>query len=278
MLPSLGVALTETGRPEETDALLSDAVKHSRAAGSERDALRATIQLLSNRVYRSPTDTEIEAAIIEAEQALETFDALADDVGQAETTIALEYLEFTLGQMVRSHEWAHRALRHGLAASSFRESAQAAADIVGTAALGPVPFGQLAAMAKERLFALDEPISASAGHALAVVSGVAAGDEAARLDHEQRWHEVVDRHGLSWLGAAQALIIAGVETSAGNPRRPSGDCMTRGTHCRPWATSGGSRPWTASCARPLPHRTNRSGSSAWLTYSTPPRRCSIARS
>src|SRR5204862_2931664 len=37
----------------------------ARAAGSERDALRATIQLLYSRIYRSPTEAEIESAVVE---------------------------------------------------------------------------------------------------------------------------------------------------------------------------------------------------------------------
>ena len=102
LLPNLGVALTETGRPAETELLLADAVAESRAAGSERDALRATIQLLSNRVYRSPTDGEIDGAVNEAERAIDALAAMGDDVGVAEAAIALEYLEFLRGRVARS--------------------------------------------------------------------------------------------------------------------------------------------------------------------------------
>jgi class 3 adenylate cyclase/tetratricopeptide (TPR) repeat protein len=217
LLPNLGVALTETGRPEETERLLADAVEHGRAAGSERDALRATIQLLSNRVYRSPTDAEIDAAIAQAERAVDTLDAMADDVGVAEAAIALEYLEFMRGRIARAHEWTYRALRHGLAAGRLRESTQAAADVVLYATMGPLPFGRFAETAEERLFPFDEPISTSAGHALMVIGALAAGDEAGFLEHEQRWRVVVERHGLGWLGATHALVIGGVETSTGNP-------------------------------------------------------------
>jgi len=217
LLPNLGVALTETGRPGETELLLADAAGQSRAAGSERDALRATIQLLSNRVYRSPTDREIDAAVSEAERAVDTLDAMADDVGIAEAAIALEYLEFLRGRMARSHEWAFRALRHGLAAGRLRESTQAAADFVGTAAYGPLAFSRFADTAERRLFCLDEPISGSAGHALLMMGSLAAADEAGFREHEQRWREVVERHGLGWLGATHALVIASVETSTGNP-------------------------------------------------------------
>ena len=90
---------------------------------------------------------------------------MADDVGVAEAAIALEYLEFLRGQMARSHEWAFRALRHGLAAGRLRESTQAAADFVATATYGPLAFSRFAETAESRLFCFDEPISGSAGHA-----------------------------------------------------------------------------------------------------------------
>ena len=217
MLPNLGVALSETGRPEEAEALLTEAVDSSRASGSERNALRATIQLLSNRVYRSPSEAEIDVAIAEAERAFDTLGAMGDDVGLAEAAIALEYLEFMRGRVARASEWTHRALRLGLAAGRVRESTQAVADIVYYASIGPLPFDRFAETADQRLFCFDEPISASAGHALMAAASLAAGDETGFLEHERRWHGVVDSRGLSWLGAIQALVIAGVETWVGKP-------------------------------------------------------------
>lgn len=219
LLPNLGVALTETGRPEETETVLSKAVEQSRAAGSERDALRATIQLLSNRVYRSPTEAEIDAAVTEAEAAVDAFNLLDDDIGLAEAAIALEYLEFLRGSSARSHEWTLRALRHGLASGRFRESAQASADVVGTAVFGPLPFDRFAALADERLFSLDGPIPESAGHAMTAIGSLAAGDGLGFGEHERRWRDVIDRNGLSWLGAAHGLVMAGVEIRVGNVER-----------------------------------------------------------
>ncbi len=216
LLPNLGVALSETGRPDETEALLSKAVEDSRAAGSERDALRATIQLVSNRVYRSPTEVEIGAGIAEAELAVDTLHALGDDLGLAEAAIALEYLEFMRGRVARSHEWTYRALRHGLAAGRMREATQAAADVVGSASFGPLAFDRFAAEAEEHLFPLGEPISASAGHALMALGSLAAGDEPGFRAHERQWKEVIDRNGLSWLGATHALVIGSVEISTGD--------------------------------------------------------------
>jgi len=216
ILPNLGVTLTETGRPAETEVLLARAVEQARAAGSERDALRATIQLLSNRIYRSPTDTEIESAVVEAQAAVDVLETLGDDVGLAEAAIALEYLEWMAGRVARAHEWTFRALRHALAAGRPREAAQAAAHIVYFAVLGPLPFDRFAAMAEEQLFPYEAPISSCAGHALLALSSLGAGDEPGFREHESRWQEVVDRHGLAWLAAVHAVVIAGVEIGVGN--------------------------------------------------------------
>lgn len=216
MLPNLGVALTETGHAEETEVLLSEAIGLGRAAGSERDALRATIQLLSNRIYRSSTDAEIDVAVEEAEAAAGALEALGDDAGLAEAAIALEYLEFMRGSIAASHAWTLQALRHALVAGRPREAVQAAADVVGTALFGPLPFDRFRAVA-EGLFPLDEPASGCAGHALLALAALASGDTGGFDEHERRRRELADRNGLTWLGATHGLQIATVETWIGRP-------------------------------------------------------------
>ena len=84
--------------------------------------------------------------------------------------------------------------------------------------LGPVPFDRFAQIANERVFPLDDPIAACAGHCLLAVAALAAGDQPEFAAHERRWRETVDLHGLGWLGAAQALLVADVETASGHPR------------------------------------------------------------
>ena len=215
-MPNLAVALTETGRPEETEALLAKSVEQGRASGSERDVLRAKIQLLSNLVYRSPSTAEIDRAIGEAERAVRSLDELGDDVGLAEAAITLDYLETMRGRIARAGEWALRALRHGLATGRIREATQGAADSVVFAVLGPTPFPSVAVMAEDELLTLGGPMAESAGHALLAAASLAAGDSARALEHERRWREVIDRNGLGWLGATQAIPIAIVETWCGN--------------------------------------------------------------
>jgi class 3 adenylate cyclase/tetratricopeptide (TPR) repeat protein len=214
LVPNLGAALADSGKTEEADKLLTEGVERARAAGSERDALRAAVQLLVNRIYRSPTEAEIESAAVEARAAAHAFEALGDEVGLAEAALAISYLEETRGRTAEARLWVSDAFRHALAAGHPREAAQAAGDLLGLAIMGPLPFGRFAAEA-EGLLSLGEPISGSVGHALLAVAALAVGDDPGFGEHEERWRDVLDRHGLPWCAATHGLWIASVETSVG---------------------------------------------------------------
>jgi len=216
ILPNLGVALAETGRHAEADVLLTDAVERARAIGSERDALRATIQLLSNRIFRSPTATEVASAIEEARDAATVFESSGDEVGLAEAAITLEYLEFMRGSAAAQHEWSLLGLGYALAAGRPREASQAAADVLWSATIGPLAFDRFGAEAEASLLPFDEPLSRSTGFAMMALGALGASDEAGFREHEREWREVINHHGLTWLGAAHGLVIAGAEIWAGD--------------------------------------------------------------
>jgi class 3 adenylate cyclase len=216
LLPNLAVALTETGRPEETEVLLTKSLEQSRVEGSERDVLRAKVQLLANLVYRSPSDVEIDHAVAEAEEAARVLEVLGDEVGLAEVAIALDYLEFMRGRLARAGDWALRGLRYGLATGRIREATQGAADSVGFAVLGPTPFPSVAAVAEDEILVIGGPVAESAGYALLAAASLASGDGARYLETERRWREIIDRNGLGWLGATQAIPIAIMESWCGN--------------------------------------------------------------
>jgi class 3 adenylate cyclase len=215
LLPNLGVALTETGRPEETEALLATTVEQARSTGSEAAALRARIQLLANRVYRSPTQSEIEASAAEAHQAAEALRALGDEVGLAEAAIAIEYLGWMRGDLEEHRVWGMMAVRHGLASGRPREAAQGVADAVLATAYGRVPFDRFPEIAGEFEAIADHPYTASASAALRAMAALGAGDDETLDRQELAWREVLERHGLSWLAAAQALVMAALETWTG---------------------------------------------------------------
>jgi class 3 adenylate cyclase len=217
LLPNLGVALTETGRPGETESLLTKAIEQARAAGSEREALRALVQLQSNRVYRSPTEAEIETALLETRAAADALREMGDEVGVAEAAIAIEYLEWMLGRAAEARAWTLRGLECALLAKRTREAAQAAADLVWFAVVGPLPFDRFAELASKLPGAQDNEIRAVAADALRAVAALARGEASGFRQHEQRWREAIDRHGLSWLGATHQLAMGEVETSVGNP-------------------------------------------------------------
>ena len=216
LLPNLGVALTETGRPDETEALLVPAVERARSVGAEAAALRATIQLLANRVYRSPTQPEIETAATEAHAAEELLLPLGDDVGLAEAAIAIEYFGWMRGDLEEHRVWGLRAVRHGLAAGQPRAAAQGVADAVLATAFGRIPFDRFPEIATEFEAISDDPLTASASAALRAMSALAEGDDDRFQELQRAWRDGLDAHGLSWLAAAQGLVIAAVETWTGH--------------------------------------------------------------
>jgi class 3 adenylate cyclase len=219
ILPNLGVALSETGRPEETEALLAAAIEEARSAGSERDELRAQVQLLSNYVYRSPNESELRSAVEPAIHAARRLEELGDEVGLAEAAIAVEYLGWMLGDAELQHEWSTRGLEHAIAAGRQREAAQGAADLVLSAAFGPTPLDRCPRIADEIEALGPGPITESAALALRAVANLAVGDEGAFAETERRWHDLLERAGLPWLEAAYALTIAGIENWTGAHER-----------------------------------------------------------
>jgi hypothetical protein len=165
------------------------AIEQARAAGSEREALRALIQLQSNRVYRSPTKAEIETALLETRAASDALQKMADDVALAEAAIATEYLEWMLGRAAKAHTWTFRGLEHALLAKRTREAAQAAADFVWFAVVGPLPFDRFAEVASKLPGAQDNEIRAAAEEALRAIAALARGEESSFREHEERWRD-----------------------------------------------------------------------------------------
>jgi len=91
--------------------------------------------------------------------------------------------------------------------------------LVWSAVVGPLPFGRFAEVASKLPGAQDNEIRAVAADALRAVAALARGEESSFRQHEERWREAIDRHGLSWLGATHQLAMGEVETSVGNPEQ-----------------------------------------------------------
>lgn len=217
LVPYLGMTLAATGLPEEAELVLSEGVEQARSAGSERDALRTTVRLLANRIYRSPTDAEIESAAFGARAAVESFESMGDDAGVAETALALMEIEYMRGRLPETLQWTSKALRHALAAGRPREATEAAAMLLASAIEGPLPVDRFAVTAGELSNSKDDPISRATSRALLAAAALAVGDDSDFREQEREWREVIDRNGLSGLGAAQSIELAIAEIWAGNP-------------------------------------------------------------
>jgi class 3 adenylate cyclase len=217
LLPNLGVTLSETGRPSETDALLTRGIAQAQEAGLEREALRAIVQLQSNRVYRSPTEEEIHHALIDARTATDALSAMGDDVGCAEGAIAIEYLEMVLGHVAEAGTWALRGLVHALKVRHAREAAQAAADWVNDAIVGPLRVDRFSDVATALPIEEGSPVPEASREMLYAAAALALGDRDRSSEHEARWRGVIECNGLTWLGATHDLALAQLEFSIGRP-------------------------------------------------------------
>ena len=118
-------------------------------AGSERDALRATVQLLSGRIYGPPIETELESADVKARGRSRRSQRWDDGVGLAEAAIAVDNLAFMRVRLDEAHAVGRPkpcAMRSPPGAS--REATEAAGDLPGLTIVGPLPFDEFPAIAE----------------------------------------------------------------------------------------------------------------------------------
>ena len=143
---------------------------------------------------------------------------MGDDVGLAETALALMEIEYMRGRLPETLHWTSEALRCGLAAGRPHETTDAAVMLLVLVIVeGPLPVDRFAVTAEELLTANDDPIPRSTSHALLAASALFLGDDSGFREHERAWRKVIDRNGLSGLGAMHAVAVPTAQFCAGNP-------------------------------------------------------------
>jgi class 3 adenylate cyclase/tetratricopeptide (TPR) repeat protein len=218
ILPPLGVALMEVGRPHDAEALLADASEEASAHGAEAEGLRAEVQLVVARaVYEATTDTEIDAHLAALGRLRESLESFGDEAGLAEAWIAVEYLEFMRGHAGRMYDADRRAVDYALAAGRSREAIQASGDLLFSAVLGPMAFDEIRAAGMD-LARANDPIRRSTGLAAIVASDIAERSDRYVRD-ERAWVDEVERNGLAWLGAVHGVSLGVVDLAAGTFER-----------------------------------------------------------
>ena len=205
LLPDLGVALTEIGRPEEGARLLEGAVTAARSAALPAEALRATVQLLSTRIYLEPSETDLKQAQVAARATLAELEQIGDHQGLAQAWVLIEYLDEMQGEISGAAEACIRAIEHARTAGRLREQIQASGELpYHTYHRGAAPdsIEQLAI----RLGG-DDPIAEATSLTLRALAAALGGDVAAFREHDRAAAAARDSRGLDFLSAAHDSIL-----------------------------------------------------------------------
>src|SRR5436190_6602544 len=136
LLSDLATALTEVGELSQADSILVEAVEAARALGNERLEWRARLARASVQVWMGGSQ-EKSAAV--AEQAVDAFARLGDELGLARAWNLAALMSFWLGTTAVAEEaWGH-AIEHARRAESMREEALALWWLLVGIWIGPTP-------------------------------------------------------------------------------------------------------------------------------------------
>ena len=215
LLRDLGIALGQADLTR-ADAVLSEAVDGSRAAGDERLAARAGVRRLFVRLLR---DTEISqsAALDEAERYVEQFEAWGDDDGLAESLGLVGMIRFWQGKAADSELDLGRALGHARAVGDQRQEGEILRRLALVINQGPVP-------AEEGIRRVESIIAEGRGDRRVEIgaSRALADLEAMRGNFDEARRQIARAKALAGeLGDHVAL--AAVHRDAGNVEMRAGD-------------------------------------------------------
>ena len=136
LLPDLATALAEIGELSRADSILEEAIEDAHAARDERLEWRARLGRSSVYVSRGGS---FEEGLAVAEQAIEAFVRLGDDLGLARAWNLVALYRFWLGTTAAAeHAW-QSALQHAGRARSPGEEAQALSWLLIGTWYGPTP-------------------------------------------------------------------------------------------------------------------------------------------
>jgi class 3 adenylate cyclase/tetratricopeptide (TPR) repeat protein len=207
LVPDLGVALAETGRPEEAVRLLEEAMAEASSAGREAERLRAAVQLLAARIYLHPTDEALEQARVEAVAVTSALETLGDSVGLAQAWVLVEYLGWMPGDMIDTQACLS-AMEHARAAKRLREEIQAVGDLACYTQLGSETPDEIETIAARLSDSPDRIVEAGVLALRCVAAGL-RGDIAAFRELDRAVLAIHDALGLEFLRATHVEAVAG---------------------------------------------------------------------
>ena len=139
LLPEYGEALLQTGRFEEAEVVLEDAIDRAGRAGTPTVVANASLVRLLVRLRAGDPESWRKEAAEAIAEAMAVFEQAGDDAGLAKAWRLLAWTHGTACRFGNAAEASDRALDHARKAGDARQQARAATAYAAAALYGPTP-------------------------------------------------------------------------------------------------------------------------------------------
>ncbi len=214
----LGEALSEAGEFGESATALDTALAAAASIGDRRLLARARLARISRDLYsESMAPGGLVAALSEAEEAIDLFNAAADDSGAARGAMIITAMQSTIGRYDLAAAAAQLTTERALRVGDTRLASRAAGAYATMALYGPMPVGQVRDSCQRLLeqVAGDRRAEATILGALAIAEAMLGDIEVARERH-RRVRAIHAELGRSLLSSSTSIESSRIETLAGN--------------------------------------------------------------
>jgi DNA-binding SARP family transcriptional activator len=215
LLPTLGVALLESGRLEDADRVLEKAVEHATAEGDARLEARARVEQQVVRIQAGSSKGLARARRV-ADAVLVTLGEQGDDLGLCRALCLRASIEWTEGLVAGADEAWRQATEHARRAGDERELFEILCWRASAAVMGPAPVPEaISRCTKIRRQVRSSPVAVAATlHPLGLLHAMDGDfDQARRLIRQG--NAILDE--LDRLQSAVSHHEAHVEMLAGRP-------------------------------------------------------------
>ena len=217
LLPEVGEARLQTGRFDEAESALEEAISAGEAAGLATTVAHASLVRLLVRLRAGDADRWREEAAVTIADAMAVFQETGDDAGLAKAWRLLAWTHGTSCQFGMAADASIRALEHAQAAGDSRQHARAATAYAAAAVLGPTSVAE----AIERCERAVEQVRGdrqSEGVLLSLLASLTAmeGSFAHARELAARAHSMLEELGLDVEVAGARLEAWRVEMLAGD--------------------------------------------------------------
>ena len=148
LLPDLGIALWETGRIEESNRVVAEALDRARALN---DPVMEAHAILARWWVLVDSERPLDLARADAERALAVLEPAGDDLGIARAWHLIASVEWDLGQAARQLNALDRALDHARRSVGPAETADILLSATSAMVRGPMPVTEVIDRAEQTI-------------------------------------------------------------------------------------------------------------------------------